>query len=147
MLPITPKLLNVKAAQVLGRCVRIWRALLAHMPAIVIETRCALRMESLALRLARMRGRITRFEAHIHEGRFNARIDADRVIRAMLEGLKEDVRAIRCEVAILHGVPERGYGALRLVRARDALLSIASQTYSAADRLVWEIEQHDQAYA
>jgi hypothetical protein len=121
------------------------RVLLRVLP-VVVQTRCARRMESLSTRLLQMQTKISRFEEHIRNGCFNELIDADRSIRDMLTGLKEDIRTIRCELAGLQEPGRKGYGAMRLGQALTQLHRIAEETYNAADRLLWEIDEHDHAY-
>lgn len=113
---------------------------------IVVQTRCARRMERLSARLLQMQTKISRFEEHIRNGCFDELIDADRSIRDMLSSLKEDIRTIRRELAGLQEMGRKGYGAMRLDQALAQLHRIAEETYNAADRLLWEIDEHDHAY-
>jgi hypothetical protein len=143
MLTLALKLIYYEMLAAFGRLKNLRLALLASLPAVVVETRCAIRMEGLANRLGRMHDKIMSFESHIHQGHFTDEIDADRSIRDMLRGLKQDIRTVRCEVASLEPVRREGYGALRLRAALARLHRVAEQTYAAADRLLWEIAQHD----
>lgn len=145
MLTLALKLLYYELLAALNRLRHVRPALLAALPAGMVETRCAIRMERLVKRLARMHDKITAFESHIHKGHFIEEIDADRSIRAMLHGLKQDIRTVRCEVAALEPIRRDGYGAQRLRAALRKLHRIAEDTYAAADRLLWEIAEHDGA--
>lgn len=143
MLTLALKLIYFELLAAFGRLRDLRPALLAALPPVLVETRCAIRMERLADRLGRMHDKIMAFEEHIHQGHFIDEIDADRSIRAMLRGLKEDIRTVRCEVAALAPRRREGYGALRLGAALAKLHRVAEQTYAAADRLLWEIAEHD----
>ena len=93
-----------------------------------------------------MRRKITAFEASLVAGAFREPVDADFSIRAMLKGLKEDIRAIRCEMAAVPGESCAGLGGPRLDAAIRQLQAVAQETYVEADRLLWEIGEHDSQY-
>jgi hypothetical protein len=114
------------------------------MPSVVLEARCARRMERMAARLSRMQGKILQFEKNLSEGCINQAIDADHGIREMLQGLKADIRTMRLEASSIRGMNRRC--GLRLERALVRLHEVAEATYLAADRLLWEIEEHDTPY-
>lgn len=124
-----------------------WREiLLSFLPPVVRRLRCASRMNRLAVRLESMRRKIVVFEASIVGGAFREAVDADFVIRAMLNGLKEDIGEIRCEMAAVPMAARIGPGGQRLSAAIAHLHAVAQETYVAADRLLWEIGEHDLKY-
>ena len=90
--------------------------------------------------------KITSFEASLVAGAFREAVDADFSIRDMLKGLKEDIRTIRCEMSAVPPGSCVGLGGQRLGAAIEQLQVVAQQTYVAADRLLWEIGEHDLHY-
>lgn len=110
--------------------------------ALGAERRCAMRLDRVADRLAAMGARIdtlrTRMDCGIDEA-----VDADGMLRDSLKGLKEDIRAIRCQLA---GMRAAQLGA-RMQRAFARLSSVAAETYASADKLQWEIDAHDERIA
>lgn len=90
--------------------------------------------------------KISSFEASLLAGAFREAVDADFTIRDMLQGLKDDIRNIRCEMSALPLESCVGLGGQRLSAAIARLQAVAQQTYLAADRLLWEIEEHDLRY-
>ncbi|MGZ8294072.1 MAG: hypothetical protein ACXWVG_13580, partial [Telluria sp.] len=147
MLLLAWKILVCEAMLAFKRARLLWRELLiAVLPPLVRQTRCARRMEHLAMRLGLMRRKIGAFEASLLDGSFREPVDADFAIRAMLKGLKEDIRDIRREMAAVPPMAARGYGGTRLCAAMDKLHAVAEETYAAADRLLWEIGEHDLQY-
>ncbi|WP_147373794.1 hypothetical protein [Massilia cavernae] len=147
MLLLAWKILVCEAVLAFERLRVCWRELLiVLLPPLVRQTRCARRMEFLAVRLGQMRRRIAAFESSLLNGAFREPVDADCAIRGMLKGLKEDIRHIRCEMAAVPALAARGYGGRRLRAAMDKLHTVAEETYAAADRLLWEIGEHDLKY-
>lgn len=106
------------------------------------ERRCALRLDRLGDRLGSMCERINLLRARMLEEVGEA-VDGDHALRAALKGLKEDVREIRCQLA---GMQSAQLSA-RLQRAFARLGRIAEETYSSADKLQWEIDEHDQRFS
>ncbi|HEY0488069.1 MAG TPA: hypothetical protein VGD30_01015 [Telluria sp.] len=141
---------KILVAEVLRACQRArghWgEILLLFLPPGVRQLRCARRIYALAVRLESMRCKIMAFEASIVGGAFKDAVDADFTIRAMLNGLKEDIREIRCEMAAVPNAARAGPGGEHLSEAIDRLYSVAQATYIAADRLLWEIGEHDRKY-
>ena len=90
--------------------------------------------------------KITTFESSLVGGAFREAVDADCSIREMLKGLKEDIRNIRCEMSAVPLESCEGVGGSRLSAAIEQLQAVARDTYLAADRLFWEIEEHDLRY-
>lgn len=108
--------------------------------ALGAERRCALRHDRVADRLTFMGTRIDTLRARMDQ-QIDEVIDADGMLRDALKGLKEDIRAIRCQL------PSQQHPQLsaRMQRALARLSQVAEETYASADRLQWEIEAHDQA--
>ena len=141
------KILVCEVLLALNRARGHWHGLMTLMPPAVRRMRCARRMESLAARLTSMRRKISAFEASLTAGAFREAVDADFTIREMLKGLKEDIRHIRCEMAAVPVASRAGLGGQRLGAAIDHLHTVAEETYVAADRLLWEIGEHDLKYS
>jgi hypothetical protein len=110
--------------------------------ALGAERRCAMRLDRLADRLGAMGARIGTLRERMAGG-LNVAIDADGSLRAMLKGLKEDVRGIRCQMG---GMRRSGQSA-RMQRAFARLSAVAEETYASADQLQWEIDEHDGRFA
>lgn len=129
-----------------SRMFALWRRALSP-SALFVELRCARRIDALARRLAGMQAKIGRLSGHLLSGRMEGAIDADRSLRRMLSELKDDLTTIRRDLALWHVKECRGRTGPRLEAAIAQLNRIAAETYSAADRLGWEIEEHDRGYA
>ncbi len=110
--------------------------------ALGAERRCAMRLERVADRLAAMGNKINVLRARMNEQAVDEAIDADFMLRDALRGLKEDIRDIRCQLAATR-VSELSR---RMQRAFTRLTKIAEETYASADRLQWEIADHDQRF-
>ena len=106
------------------------------------ERRCAMRLDRVADRLAAVGGRIKTLHARMASGALDEALDHDGMLRDALKGLKEDMRGVRCQLA------EMGRAQLseRMQRAFARLGRVAEDTYACADRLQWEIDEHDQRY-
>lgn len=107
------------------------------------ERRCALRLDRVADRLLVMGGRIDALRERIDGAGVDEAVDADGMVRDSLKGLKEDIRVIRCQLA---GMRRPKLGA-RMQRAFARLSRVAEETYAKADKLQWEIEEHEQRFA
>jgi hypothetical protein len=105
------------------------------------DRRCAQRLERLGGRLQALGDRINLLRSYMVQELGEA-IDCDHVLRNSLKGLKEDIREIRCQLAGLDA-PRLS---TRLQRAFVTLARIAEETYARADKLQWEIDEHDQRY-
>lgn len=103
--------------------------------------RCALRLDRVGDRLAVMGERIDLLRSRMSDEVGEA-VDTDRMLRTALRGLKEDIRDIRCQLASMR-TPQLS---ARLHRAFSRLSKIAEETYASADRLQWQIEEHDQRF-
>lgn len=104
------------------------------------DRRCALRLDRLADKLSGMGERIQLLRSRISAGLMTETMDADFALRESLKGLKEDIRDIRCQLAAMHRPTLSG----RMQRAFARLYRIAEETYASADKLQWEIAEHDQ---
>ena len=107
--------------------------------ALGVERRCARRLDHMADGLLSMGTKISLLRDGLHPQLAGAAIDGDLSLRASLTGIKHDIRAIRCQVAALDGagLPSR------LQRAFRRLSAIAEETYAAADKLQWDIDERD----
>lgn len=132
MISATLKLL---AQEVLDLFRRAENALLA----LGAERRCALRLDRVANRLAAMGAKIDDLRARMPDGPPDEAVDPDCGLRDSLKGLKEDIRDIRCQLGSLH----HARMSPRLQRAFARLHKIAEETYASADKLQWEIDEHD----
>ena len=108
--------------------------------ALGAERRCALRLDRLGDRLREMDARINVLRSRMSEEVGEA-LDNDHALRDALKGLKED-REIRCQAAGMNS-PQLG---ARLQRAFSKLGRIAEETYASADKLQWEVDEHDQRF-
>lgn len=109
--------------------------------ALGAERRCAVRLDHLSDRLRGMGQRINLLRSCMADEVGEA-IDCDHALRDALRGLKEDIREIRCQLAGMH-TPQLS---ARILRAFARLGSIAEETYLSADKLQWEIDEHDQRF-
>lgn len=109
---------------------------------LAADRRCALKLDQLGDKLSCMGERIQLLRSRMSSGMINQAIDADFALRDSLKGLKEDVRDIRCQLAAMHRPTLSG----RMQRAFARLNDIAEGTYVSADRLQWEIGDHEQRH-
>lgn len=132
MLTLTIKL-------IIGSLLDLRRRLEVMLISAAAQRRSARRLDALGDKLLRLHGKIESMRTHIVEEREGRAFDRDHSLRASLKGLKEDVGSIRCQLVSM----QAGCSTPRLDRAFDRLTRIASQTYAAADKLQWEIDDHD----
>ncbi len=104
------------------------------------DRRCALKLDRLGDKLMGMGQRIELLRSRMGAGMLTDAIDSDFSLRDSLKGLKEDIRDIRCQLASM----QRPTLSARMQRAFARLSKIAEETYAAADKLQWEIAEHDQ---
>ena len=109
--------------------------------ALGAERRCAVRLDRLGDRLRVMGERINLLRSRMAEELGEA-VDSDHALRNALKGLKEDIREIRLQLA---GMASKHLSA-RLQRSFSSLGRIAEETYASADKLQWEIDEHDQRF-
>jgi hypothetical protein len=127
--------------------VRIGFALrLQHWPAsILVQWRCAKRIDAMTRRLLRMRAKIRALSGHLMSGALKDPLDPDGTLAGMLGDLKEETRTLRFQLAQWHLRECKGRAGMRLKASMLVLNRIAAETYAAADRLAWEIVEHDAA--
>lgn len=106
------------------------------------ERRCAQRLDCISDRLSGMGKKINALRERMRGERLDTAMDADLALRDSLKALKQDIREIRCQLASLHAADLPA----RLQRAFRRLSAIAEETYAAADKLQWEIDDHDQRF-
>ncbi len=136
-----PIMLAATIKNVLRDVLDVYRRACLALAALGSERRCALRLDRLGDRLSIMGSRINLLRSRMTEELGEA-IDSDHQLRDALKGLKEDIREIRLQLA---GMQAAQLSA-RLQRAFQRLASIAEDTYSSADKLQWEIDEHDQHF-
>lgn len=114
----------------------------AGLAALGAERRCAVRLDHLAERLGGMGARINLVREKLGGCGMDNPVDIDAALRSALKHLKEDIREIRCQLAQLR----RPGASARLQRAFAHLSQVAEATYTSADKLQWEIEEHDRHF-
>lgn len=114
-----------------------------YMVSLGADRRCALKLDRIGDRLLGMGARIRQLRERMEDGFVDEPVDEDCALRESLRGLKEDIRAIRCQLFSMQGP---GLSA-RMQRAFARLSGIAEETYALADKLQWEIEEHDARFA
>jgi len=118
----------------------------ARLPAaLVVEMRCARRIDAAARRVGAMRTKIGIMSGHLRAGSIEGRVDADRNLRRMLVELKDDLSEMRRDLAQWHVKECHGRTGARLEAAIAHLNRIAADTWSAADKLVLQIDEYDGA--
>ena len=122
--------------------IEVWQHIHDYLAALGAERRCAMRLDRVADRLALMGGRINLLRMRMNEGGTNEAVDADFLLREALKGLKEDIRSIRCQLGGMRVVALSA----RMQRAFTRLHRIAEDTYASADKLQWEIAEHDRRF-
>ena len=120
-----------------------WFRFQQALAAMGAQRRCAMSLDAVGDRLLRMGGKINYLRMQITDGHVAGRVDSDGSLRGSLKGLKEDIRDIRRQLAGLQP-PEAN---VRLQRAFARLSKIAEETYAAADRLQWQIEEYERDMA
>lgn len=128
-----------------SKTLALWRRRLSP-SALFVELRCARRIDALSRRLMGMQGKIGALSAHLLSGRMDGAVDADRSLRRMLGELKDDLNGIRRDLAQWYVKECRGRTGARLDASITYLNRVAAETYAAADRLEWEIEEHDRRF-
>jgi hypothetical protein len=119
---------------------------LQHWPAsVLVQWRCAKRIDAMTHRLVRMRGKIRALSGHLMSGALKDALDPDGTLAGMLGDLKEETRTLRFQLAQWQLRECKGRAGVRLKASMLVLNRIAADTYAAADRLAWEIVEHDAA--
>lgn len=121
---------------------------LHRLPAsLLVQWRCANRIDAMTRRLLRMRAKIRAMSGHVMSGALKDALDPDGTLAGMLGDLKEETRTLRYQLAQWHINECKGRAGVRLKASMLVLNRIAADTYAAADRLAWEIVEHDAAVA
>lgn len=110
------------------------------LPALFADARCARRVEALALRLTRMGSKIESLRVHVRGASYPDSVDSDAGFLVMLTELKQDMRALRCEVAGWQ-CDSAALGSARLQRALAAIAVISERIFTQADQLLWELAE------
>lgn len=132
MLTLTIKL-------IIGSFLELRRRFGIVLMAATAERHGARKLDAMGDRLLRLHGKIERMREHMQQEGVAAPYDRDRSLRASLAGFKEDVGFIRCQLVQM----QAGGSTARLDRAFDRVGQIAARAYAAADKLQWEIDDHD----
>lgn len=119
------------------RCLPGWPS------ALLVEWRCARRIDAMTGRLLRMRARIAALSGHLMSGALRGALDPDGTLAAMLADLKEETRTLRYQLAQWHVKECGGRAGQRLTTSMLTMNRVAAETHAAADRLTWEIVEHD----
>jgi hypothetical protein len=122
-----------------GSLAEAWRRFQDTLASIGAHRRSAQRLDALGDRLLQMSDKIDRLRAHMGGAGASQPMDRDGSLRGFLKELKQDIREIRCQLASWR----TGGANARLMRAVTRLTSIAERTYSLADKLQWEIDEHE----
>jgi DNA-binding ferritin-like protein len=109
------------------------------------QTRCARHIDATARRIAHIGAKITTLSSRLHAGSIPGTVDADRSLRRMLGELKEDLAAMRRDLARWHSRECAGRAGTRLEAAIARLNQVNVDTHVAADRLLGQIEEYDAA--
>ncbi len=142
-----PPILKHLLATLLEPVLAVGRRIARLPAALLVEMRCARRIDAAARRVNAMRTKIGIMSGHLHAGSIEGRVDADRNLRRMLGELKDDLSEMRRDLAQWHVKECRGRTGARLEAAIAQLNRIAADTWAAADRLVLQIEEYDGARA
>lgn len=110
----------------------------------MVQWRCAKRIDAMTHRLLRMRAKIKALSGHLMSGTLHDALDPDGTLATMLSDLKDETRTLRYQLAQWHLRECKGKAGVRLRASMLVLNRIAAETYAAADRLAWEIVEHDQ---
>ena len=108
------------------------------------QARCARHIDATARRVGQLRSKITTLSSRLHAGSIPGLVDADRSLRRMLGELKDDLNAMRRDVARWHSRECAGRAGARLQAAIARLNRVNADTHAAADLLLGQIEEYDQ---
>ncbi|WP_332847912.1 hypothetical protein [Massilia sp. S19_KUP03_FR1] len=110
---------------------------------LLVQWRCARRIDAMTHRLLCMRAKIRALSGHLMSGALRGALDPDGTLALMLADLKEETRTLRYQLAQWHVKECKGRAGMRLKASMLVLNRIAAETYAAADRLAWDILEHD----
>jgi hypothetical protein len=109
------------------------------------QARCAREIDASAQRIVALGIKIASLSDRLHAGSVPGPVDADRSLRRMLDELKEDLNAMRRNLARWHSRECAGRAGARLEAAIARLNGIVADTHAAADQLLRQIEEYDAA--
>lgn len=112
------------------------------LPAMYVEARCARKVEALAMRLTRMGGKIESLRAHVRAASYPDAVDSDTSFRVLLTELKQDMRALRCEVVTWQS-DRAVIASARLQVALATIAAISERIFTLSDQLLWELAERD----
>jgi hypothetical protein len=138
ILAILPRLRAGKGAAVLWTGMRLPGGLFA-------QARCVRHIDATARRVALLGSKIAILSDRLRAGSIPGLVDADRSLRRMLGELKEDLNAMRRDLARWHSQECAGRAGLRLEAAIARLNRVNADTHAAADFLLGQIEEYDAA--
>jgi hypothetical protein len=133
-----PRLRAGAGAGVLWKGIRLPGGLFA-------QARCVRHIDATARRVALLGSKIAILSDRLQAGSVPGQVDADRSLRRMLGELKEDLNAMRRDLARWHSQECAGRAGLRLEAAIARLNRVNADTHAAADRLLGQIEEYDTA--
>ena len=107
------------------------------------QARCARHIDATAQRVAALGVKITTLSSRLHAGSIPGLVDADRSLRRMLGELKDDLNAMRRDMARWHSQECAGRAGARLEAAIARLNRVNADTHAAADVLLEQIEEYD----
>ncbi|MFC5480714.1 hypothetical protein [Massilia suwonensis] len=107
------------------------------------QARCARHIDATARRVTQLRIKITTLSNRLHAGSIPGLVDADRSLRRMLGELKDDLNAMRRDMARWHSRECAGRASARLEAAIARLNRVNADTHAAADLLLGQIEEYD----
>lgn len=110
---------------------------------VFAQARCARHIDATARRVAQLRIKITTLSNRLHAGSVPGLVDADRSLRRMLGELKDDLNAMRRDMARWHSQECAGRAGARLEAAIARLNQVNADTHAAADLLLGQIEEYD----
>jgi len=109
------------------------------------QARCVRHIDATARRVALLGSKIAILSSRLRAGSVPGLVDADRSLRRMLGELKEDLNAMRRDLARWHSQECAGRAGLRLEAAIARLNRVNADTHAAADVLLGQIEEYDAA--
>ena len=107
------------------------------------QARCVRHIDATARRVALLGSKIAILSNRLQAGSVPGLVDADRSLRAMLGELKDDLNAMRRDLARWHSQECAGRAGLRLEAAIARLNRVNADTHAAADFLLGQIEEYD----
>jgi hypothetical protein len=138
ILALLPRLRAGEGAGILWTGMRLPGGLFA-------QARCVRHIDATARRVALLGSKIAVLSNRLRAGSVPGLVDADRSLRRMLGELKDDLNAMRRDLARWHSQECAGRAGLRLEAAIARLNRVNADTHAAADVLLGQIEEYDAA--